>query len=126
MNGPSRKQWQQESGERQRARKAALDLASAMKLLRASAVAAERLTHSAEWDAYLRQGEAIQSADRAQVEAIQAQLVSGGYLDERALARLRHDVSRLQARIEAREELLKLPGEILRSVRSCSESAPAE
>lgn len=81
--------------------------------LRSAAIPMERLTGSAEWDAYLRKCESLNEADQAELLAIQGKLASPAYLDDLTLRTLRHQMMRVVGRLEARREVMNLPKEIV-------------
>lgn len=91
--------------------------ASAIQRLRQVAVPMERLTGSEEWDSFLRHGEALQAADRSELEVVTAQLTSPGFISPDQLALMRHRVALLRVAIIARQEVLDLPRQILESVQ---------
>lgn len=116
--GLTRRGWQASAEERAKARRSALDLAQALRLLRSAEVASDRLTHMPEWDAYLRQAEAIQERDRQELAETAQLLASPDYRTAEESGRLRHLAAALQNRIAARDEILRLPQEILRHARA--------
>jgi hypothetical protein len=87
--------------------------------LAAAAVSAERLTGMAEWDTFLRQVEALQERDRAALEGVKARLCgTHEWLDAADVLELRHTQLFYQSRIEARDQVMNLPREIILAAKA--------
>lgn len=90
-------------------------------LLQSAAVAAEHLTHQPEWDAFLRQAEALQERDRAQVTSLRSQIDAQHWLDAVDLMQLRYQLLFYQARIEGRAQVIEIPRGVMRAARAASQ-----
>lgn len=96
-------------------------IAEGLAKLRTAAVPMEKLTGSEEWDSFLRKCEAFQDTDRAQLTALEEKWNSTSYLADEQLRILRMEMLRLRSRVEARQEVMDLPQEIVRSARGPSD-----
>lgn len=90
--------------------------------LRTAAIPMEKLTGSGEWDSFLRKCEALQEVDRAQLAAVEAKWSSNGYLADEQLRMLRLQMLQLRSMLQAREQVMNLPQEIIRSARGLGDS----
>lgn len=79
---------------------------------------AERLTQTPEWDTFLRMNEARLSEDRAELRAIEAQLLDPEYMDAEHVIDLRHRMARVRGRIDGRVHAMGIPREIIASARA--------
>lgn len=116
-----RSEWEQQYGLVRTERGLATAVQDALTKLRTAALPMEKLTGSAEWDSFLRKCAALQEADQAELLSIQEKLASPAYLEDKTLRTLRHSLVRVVGRIEARQQVMDLPKEIVERARELSE-----
>jgi hypothetical protein len=112
-----RQRWQRENAAAQRRHDRDREVAQALHRLRQVAVPLEQLTGSEQWDRFLRYGEALQEADRADLRATQEALATSQWIAPETVASLRHRALVLQVAIDARKQVLDLPKSIVDSAQ---------
>lgn len=109
--------WEQRI-ESARKRVTVVDAAHA---LQQAEVAMSALTRDPNWDGFVQMVQFRRNEAEASAQSLRERLQSSEFLPLEKLAALRHELALTRARVEALDEVIRIPAEVLKAARGTSE-----